>query len=56
MNQNSEVERLLIEAMLGEETTEEDIKKAMKDAKNANTDKPLLKIANKFMTNVIIKT
>lgn len=55
LNHNSEIERALIEAMMNEETTEEAMRKAFDDAKDT-IDKPLWKIANKCLTNVIIRT
>lgn len=50
-----EIEKALQEAMQGEETTEEIQQAALEKATEQNIDKGLLKIANKVLTNQIIK-
>lgn len=58
LNNFSEVERVLLETMNADELTqtEELMRKAYDDARAANIDQPIIKVANKVLTNVIIRT
>ena len=58
MNSSTDIERLLLEAIHADDTTqtEELVQKAIEDAAEAKIDMPIRKVANKILTNVKIKT